>query len=208
MTVLCLKPVVLAFACIAVMPCISAPSVPTDPNQASDAAELTSLGGAAGRGAEGSGSRSVDLLLQMQQRSAGISFNERVRGRDGGDSHMRPVATSTAAAETSKPQANQAPSVPTAPSGLFGSGATPMVTTQRNISVSPGFTIPSGTAQAGSVRGASVSSNGGGEPPNWLLWPRDLIEYVRENRATVIGGIAALCALSWVGTLLIARSRA
>jgi hypothetical protein len=38
-----------------------------------------------------------------------------------------------------------------------------------------------------------------------LLLPREIIEYVRENRGTVIGSLAALAGLMWVGALLLSR---
>ena len=46
-----------------------------------------------------------------------------------------------------------------------------------------------------------------GDPPKWLLLPREIIEYVRENRSTVVGSVLALVALLWLASLLFNRRK-
>lgn len=207
MSLLSVRPLLFICACVAATQCAASPSVPAAPIQAPDAAELAPLPSTSRRSAADSDSQSMELLVEMQQRNAGISFNERVRTGDARDVRMRPVATP---ALPEQPSAAGAPTaaVPTPPSGLFGSGATPMVTEQRSATALSRPAAPTGSTYGDGNRSSAFGSSGrGAEPPRWLLVPRDVIEYVRDNRATVVGSVVALFGLMWVGSLMFARSR-
>lgn len=154
-----------------------------------------------------SGSRTIDLLIDMQQRSAGLQFNERkLPGR--GEIKPRQASTPDVAAvpglSTAGVTAARAEMPPPSPSGLFGSGATPMVQTARTASVEPRG-VPGMEPAAPRRAGQSTS----GEPlPRWLMLPRELIEYVRENRWSVLGSVAGGLLLIWGLSALFSRAAA
>ena len=149
----------------------------------------------------------MELLVEMQQRNAGISFDERTRAVDTRDVRMRPVTTPALPEQPSAP-GTPAAAVATPPSGLFGSGATPTVTEQRNATVSSRPAAPIGSAYGDGNRSSAFGSSSPGTTPlSWLLVPRDIIEYVRDNRAMVVGSVVALLGLMWVGSVMFARSR-
>lgn len=144
------------------------------------------------------GSRAVDLLIQMQTRSAGLEFNERKPLSDSREMRLRPVAPpdpkSTGAAENG---------VSSNASGLFGSGATPAVQSSR---VSGGETRIDGGAAPGNVS-RSPTAAGPAEPPLWMLLPREVVEYVRDNRGFVLGSVSAFLVLLWGLSLAFSRRR-
>lgn len=152
------------------------------------------------------GSRTIDLLIDMQQRSAGLQFNERQRPSGAADikprtAHPAAPMRSTAAQPDPVPKA-EAP--PTPPSGLFGSGATPMVQAARTATTEP--SVMTGP-DAPPPRRPDASTNG--EPlPYWLLLPREVIEYVRENRWLVLSSVAGGLLLIWGISSLFARAAA
>lgn len=144
-------------------------------------------------------SRAVDLLIQMQTRSAGLEFNERKPASDSREVKLRlapPVDART-----------QAPvsTTTTNASGLFGTGATPAVQTHRPLSgearISSEVAAPATGARQSAAAGPS-------EPPLWMLLPREVIDYVRENRGFVLGSAAAALALLWAVSLAFSRHRA
>lgn len=147
------------------------------------------------------GSRTIDLLIDMQQRSAGLQFNERQRPVRSGEITPRTAVASTAEV-SAMPQApgRQAEVPPTPRSGLFGSGATPMVQTARAATVEPRV----GAGMDVAPRRPGVTSNG--EPlPRWLLLPREIVEYVRENRWLVLSSVGGGLLLIWGVSALFAR---
>ncbi len=156
---------------------------------------------------DSSGSRTIDLLIDMQQRSAGLQFNERQRPTSQGDikPKVASVATATAPGVTTPPaRSPRAEAPPTPPSGLFGSGATPMVQSARAATVQPG---DASAAFSAPPRRPGVSSNG--EPlPRWLMLPREIIEYVRENRWLVLSSVGGGLLLIWGISSLFARAAA
>ena len=143
--------------------------------------------------------RTIDLLVEMQQPTAGIQFNERAPRRSTEEALARPAAA--APARPAAPAAIEAP--PTPPSGLFGSGATPTVQ-PRNVAAD----TPSRSAE---MPGRPSSSKPGSEAPpelkRWLAWPRQVIEYIRENRTWVAGTTATLLLLGWTASVMFNRRR-
>lgn len=147
------------------------------------------------RGADAAtGSRTIDLLIDMQQRSAGLQFNQRPPVAVSGDIKVRQAPATAARAELP----------PTAPSGLFGSGATPAVQSTRAATVER---RGGAGAESGSPRRAGATSSS--EPlPRWLMLLRELIEYVRENRWLVLGSVGGGLLLIWGVSALFARAAA
>lgn len=153
------------------------------------------------------GARTIDLLIDMQQRSAGLQFNERkLPARD----EIKPrqanasVAVAIPALTPTGASAARAEMPPLSPSGLFGSGATPMVQSARTATVEPRGTP--GIEPAVPRRAGAPAS---GEPlPRWLTLPRELIEYVRENRWLVLGSVAGGLLLIWGLSALFSRAAA
>ncbi|MDO9072764.1 MAG: hypothetical protein Q7U73_05825 [Rubrivivax sp.] len=151
------------------------------------------------------GSRTIDLLIEMQQRSAGLQFNERQRSTGAGDLKPRVAPAGTMPPLTAQAVSGPRADVPpTPPSGLFGSGVTPMVQAARTATVEPRGTVG---AEAAPSRRPGVSSSG--EPlPRWLLLPREVIEYVRENRWLVLSSVGGGLLLIWSISALFARAAA
>lgn len=186
---------------------VAAPTTP-DGNDTPDATESQVRLSPEGSGAAGgsTGSRTIDLLIDMQQRSAGLQFNERQLPAGSREARAR-ITQSTPAVQTAySPPASGARSdaPPTAPSGLFGSGATPMVQAARVATVDtrgPPVLDPAPQRRAGFLRD--------GEPmPRWLQLPREIIGYVRENRWTVLSSVACGLLLIWGISALFARAAA
>jgi hypothetical protein len=79
--------------------------------------------------------------------------------------------------------------------------------------------VQSGRPATGDHRGQEeVSSNGGairpgrgateaGPPPLWLLFPREVVEYVRENRGFVLTCVSGLLLLFWGCSVAFSRRR-
>jgi hypothetical protein len=186
---------------------VAAPTTP-DENETTEATEpqLRLLPEASDAAGGSTGSRTIDLLIDMQQRSAGLQFNERQQPAGSRDVRTR-VSQSAPAVQTpySPPASGAQSGVPPTPaSGLFGSGAVPMVQAARTASVdtrgAPGLD-PAPQRRAGTVRD--------GEPlPRWLLLPREIIEYVRENRWAVLSSVACGLLLIWGISALFARAAA
>ncbi len=145
-------------------------------------------------------SRAVDLLIEMQPRGAGLAFTDKARKRP------RPGDLGDRPAQPARPQhlATVAEAPPTSKAGLFGSGATPMVQARVATRSDPVTTAPD--AFASPRRGAG---SGSGEAlPGWLLLPREIIDYVRENRGFVLACVAASLAVFWAASILVSRRRA
>ena len=185
--------------------------VPT-PNATGPAAPVSVLeGGARKHGARGEAS-TIDMLVDMQQPSAGLQFNERQRAAEG---RARPVVP-----PLSLPQGLPAPSnnvggtparaeaPPVSAAGLFGTGATPQVQ-QPQAAARPAPPAAGLGDGATSTATRSVTSDPHSNPSlsRWLALPRELIEYVRENRGFVLGAVAAFLLAAWTGSLLVTRLR-
>lgn len=164
-----------------------------------NAAPLATMG--ARSAAATADSRTIDLLVEMQQPTAGIQFNERSARGTTGDVPARaaPPAPGSALSSARQPHAEMSA---TPPSGLFGSGATPTVQS-RSQSLSDSPSRDAGPARAGGRPSPDVPP----EVKRWLQWPREMVEYVRENRVAVVGGTAVLLVLAWAASLMFSRRR-
>jgi len=161
-------------------------------------APLSVTGGRAG--ARDSDSRTIDLLIEMQQPTAGLQFNERTSRSESAGSGLRSTL-STPGMPQAQPQRPRFEEVQTPPSGLFGSAATPAVQGRTpSVSDSPPRDGPSSRAVG---RPPSAPT----ELQRWLQWPREVIEYVRENRTFVVGCTALLLLMGWAGSVMFSRRR-
>lgn len=200
--------------CLLTAPCFAAPT--TDAPGTVDSTNSANTGLAAtpllgpnsartGAGAGNSDTRTIDLLVEMQQPTAGVQFNERA-GRDvSREASARklqasPGVVSPGQIPAQRPQ-DEMPQTP--PSGLFGSGATPAVQGRSSNVVDRPPSNDGVPARASGRSSPDVSP----ELKRWLLWPRELVDYVRENRAFVAGCAAALLLMGWTGSLMFGRRR-
>jgi hypothetical protein len=193
------RPVVALILAMPVLACVAAPT--TEAPAAIETQQVYPAPVGARAGAANSDTRTIDLLVEMQQPTAGIQFNERSARGAGGEQRARAAqsAPSVTQPPVQRPQV-EAPLTP--PSGLFGSGATPAVQARtQNISDSSSRDV------APSRAAARPSSDVPPELKRWLQWPREFIEYVRENRAAVIGGTALVLVLGWSASLMFSRRR-
>lgn len=151
------------------------------------------------------GTRTVDLLIELQSRRVGLEFNERPRPLPdrGTRSGLLPAVPPKKGEET--------PSPSNPGSGLFGVGATPMVASPK-----PGASTGDGPWKTGSAGGGdppppsrSHPSGGSGSSEEGAArlppWPRELIRFVRDHREWVIGGAIALLATMWGGSMALGR---
>ena len=157
----------------------------------------TGIGTSARPGNQSSDTRTIDLLVEMQQPTAGIQFNERASRNTGREGLAR---TPPEVRSTHQPQF-EAP--PTPPSGLFGSGATPAVQARAQHAVDR---PPSANATLARASGRP-SSDAPPELKRWLHWPHEAIGYVRENRSFVVGCTAMLLLMAWTGSMMFSRRR-
>ena len=187
----------LSMICALPLTSVAAPSTEAPTTVEPNAANDLPLAAAARTGERNSDTRTIDLLVEMQKPSAGIQFNERA-GRN---------PAREGVARTPQPtQAVQGPQIeapPTPPSGLFGSGATPAVQA-RTQNIVERSSVSDGMPSRASGR---PSSDLPPEVKRWLQGPREVIEYVRENRGFVIGCTAVLLLLAWAGSMIFSRSR-
>jgi len=149
-------------------------------------------------GARDSDSRTIDLLVEMQQPTAGVQFNERTPRSGSAGPGVR--STLSAPLPQTQPQRPQFEVAQTPPSGLFGSAATPAVQ-GRSPSVSDSR---DGLSARAAGRPSSAAPT---ELQRWLQLPREIIEYVRENRTLVAGCTALLLLVGWTGSLMSSRRR-
>jgi len=167
-------------------------------NQATPA-PLSVTGGRAG--ARDSDSRTIDLLVEMQQPTAGVQFNERTSRNGSAGAGLRSTL-STPGMPQAQPQRPQVEEVQTPPSGLFGSAAMPAVQGRTpSVSDSP----PRDGLSSRTV--GRPSSAAPTELQRWLQLPREVIEYVRENRTFVVGCTALLLLMGWAGSMMFSRRR-
>lgn len=158
-------------------------------------------------------SNTIDLLIDMQQRNAGVQFNAR-SGRLAADAATRPQAQPAltqappplampSALPSSSPARDSVPPREPAPSGLFGSGITPEVQTARATRVDAAAT--GATPDVAPPQRSAMAPQG--DPlPAWLLLPRDIIQYVRDNRGFVLGSTAVGLLFVWGVSLLFSRA--
>lgn len=135
----------------------------------------------------------IELLIEMQPRSAGLVFNERARSRD------KPVPSAAVGPER---DSTTHPSRPANDrGGLFGAGAVPAVSRGNSSSETDYRSIGTGR----SVTDRADRSAADGQRRAALL-PAEIIELVRDNREWVIAGAVALLSLLWVGSVALGRA--
>ena len=154
------------------------------------------IGTSARPGNQSSDTRTIDLLVGMQQPIAGIQFNERASRNTGREGLAR---TPPEVRSTHQPQI-EAPITP--PSGLFGSGAPAVQVPAQQVVDRPS----SGDATLARASGRP-SSDVPPELKRWLQWPHAAIAFVRKNRGFVVGGAAMLLLMAWTGSMMFSRRR-
>jgi hypothetical protein len=174
-----------------------------------------------------SGSRTVDILIEMQDKSAGLDFNASATGTvsegqaaGGGAGRRAAGALAPAPVPGLAPgliPAAPAPVVPAAVTtsatpqgGLFGSGAVPMVATTQPAGVSPPPAADAGSVGRESTPVGAYRGNPGfrsmeGPGERGLL--QKLLGWIRDNRAMVAGGALLMLALVWGTSVAVARQQ-
>lgn len=193
---------VLSLSLLMVAPVLAAPTTETPVVQtpqtvrtAPAAAEVRQHG----KATEGD-ARTIDLLLQAQQPSAGLQFNERKGSSESSEGRARTTSLPNAVPASAErtPRTETLPQTPQ--SGLFGAGATPQVQNSRPMPT------PTTSSDESSARRAS-SGPSGTELARWFMLPREVIDYLRENRGFVLGCVAGVLLLAWSGSLMFSRRR-
>lgn len=198
------RPVMLTVGCFFSLASLAAPTTEAPGALETSPANAAPLGAAATRpGTRNSDTRTLDLLVDMQQPTAGLQFNERSGRSAARDVTARPAQTQPLTQAQMPAQRPQAEAPLTPPSGLFGSGATPAVQA-RTQNVMERSTSSDAIPARGSGR---PSADVPPEVKRWLQWPRDVVDYVRENRAFVAGCAAMLLVMAWTGSMMFSRRR-
>lgn len=168
----------------------SAPVGTDDPSPAAAAATGLAAGGIDAAPATVPGTaQTVDLLIQMQPRTAGAEFDERTRKA------VRPIDAGA------RPVVPAAATMP--PSALFGAGADPAAARGLDASAAPGGPAPTvRTAGMPSPRAPAVAVDDGKIP-----LPAELVRFVREHREQVVIGSVLLLALVWGGSIVRSNRR-
>jgi hypothetical protein len=198
------RQLLLTVGCLLSLASLAAPTTEAPGALETSPASAVPLGAAGTRpSARNSDTRTIDLLVEMQQPTAGLQFNERAGRSTSRDVATRPAQALTQTQTQTPAQQPQAEAPLTPPSGLFGSGATPAVQARTQNLVDR-----SSSSDAMPARHSGRSSPD--VPPEvkrWLLWPREIVEYVRENRAWVVGCTAMLLVMAWTGSMMFSRRR-
>ena len=151
-------------------------------------------------------SRSLDLLIEMQGKAAGLDFSQSTRAIDRSARALPP---------TGSPDLRQTPlpsSAGNSSSGLFGSGAAPAVVTKGHAGGGSEWRPAAGRASLtpGGAAGDHVDSARSGvdqvREPLWQL-PRVAIRWMRDNRLLVVAAAVALLALLWGTTFAFSPRR-
>lgn len=226
----------LAAACLAGAGAWAAPVAPSGTAELEEELPAAAPGRTLPRPNLGEGaawSRTVDVLIDMQDRSTGLNFNSTARspGREAqalatGNSRLGAGALSAPRAQgfspglipaaAPQPMSNSSrdADAPTPQGGLFGMGAVPTAVPREPLTgagASPAAQARSlrdgDAAPAGGYRsspGAGLRSlDGPGEPG--LL--QTLLAWVRENRALVAGGALVLLVLVWGTTVAVSQQQ-
>ncbi len=183
----------------------AAPVAPADEGDVPDQSAAAAIGRATqkpGAAESAGGARAVDLLIELQSKTAGLDFNE--RARENGTA-ARPGATLPAL----NPPAAGGVGGPQTAGGLFGSGAVPMAppkessTREGDWRTSTRTASPSYASDTRTERDGSGGGGGGGR----VSLPREVIQWVRDNRAMVVGGALFVLAALWGTSLAVSRRR-
>ena len=156
-----------------------------------------STGAIPARAAEPGKKETLDLLIEMQPKTPGLTFNERSRGERVAPS----VPVGAARAEPAQPGDAAAATPPVTASGLFGSGAVDPAAAGRTetravTNDSPAPWQGPAPAAAGTATGARSGASGGDSPPVFAF-TRAFVNYVRENREWFISGAVGALIMMW-----------
>jgi len=183
---------------------VAAPVAPdaADMPQQPAASALVRPSERAGTVESANGSRSVDLLIELQNKTAGLDFNE--RARENGNT-ARSAALPVAGATAATPAVSATPNA-----GLFGSGAVPMPPPRETSAKESDFhqvQSRSNESSSGYQPGKDNAQNDDGAGGGRVSLPREVIRWVRENRGMVAGGaLLALVAL-WGTSVAVTQRR-
>lgn len=180
----------------------AAPVAPADAADVPDQSATAAMSRATERSgaAESAGtSRSVELLIELQSKTAGLDFSERARENGTATKPGLAPGGPAAPAVAGVGAANNA-------AGLFGSGAVPMPVAKETTSRESDWrgsahSNSSGSATQDSSRGDTAG--GGGR----LTLPREIIQWVRDNRGTVVIGALAVLLVLWGTSIAFSQRR-
>jgi hypothetical protein len=150
-------------------------------------------------------SKTVDLLIDLQPRTAGLAF----------DARPRPVQRPMRLGDGERIVLGQPAPIPSA-GVLFGVGATPLPTGRgvAGANVEPSRNGAGGLGPGGGSAGTALNrpspsllADEAHGLQRWLRLPLEAIGYVRENRGFVLGLSVGLLALLGVATKVLARRR-
>lgn len=142
------------------------------------------------------GTKTLDLLIQLQPRSAGFEFQD------------RPTKSSAVPSPPSQPRerlgGRTANAEAGSPGGLFGAGAVQsQVTRQPEVRGGQAWQ-PAATSRAGGPPDSVDSSEAA---PLWRMLPREVIIFIRDNREWLVAGIVLTLGLIWTLSAAFARRR-
>lgn len=147
-------------------------------------------------------SHTVDMLIELQSKSAGLDFRERAR------ENGAPPRSIVTPGGVGAPVPGAAPAMQSQ-GGLFGSAAVPTPVARDTGNRDSDWRGSTRSVSSGSVEQAhetnrdEAASNARG----LLKWPREVILWVRENRSLAVGGTLLLLALLWVGSLVMSHRK-
>lgn len=144
--------------------------------------------------------RSVEMLLDMQGKSAGLDFSAGSRALD-----------KSAHSEGTGAAREGVGSVATTPErdprgGLFGSGATPIPPVRAGADPAAAWRPAEGNGTGDPARASGVGAQG----TQWdqrVIFPSALVAWVRENRGAVVASAIGLLALLWGGSIAMGQRR-
>lgn len=161
--------------------------------------ETSSAGALPARAAEAGKKETLDLLIEMQPKTPGLTFNERSRA----ERVSLPTPGNGARSEPAQSGEPAAAKAPVTASGLFGSGAVDPAATGRTDTRSASTENGSNwqpPAHAGAAAQGTARPGAGGQTsdaPPVFAFTRALVIYVRENREWFISGAVAALLLMW-----------
>lgn len=152
-----------------------------------------------------SGSRTVDMLIELQGKQVGLSFTAEERAA----ARTEPLAPKSDAAGRQA----QVPGATVNRAGLFGSGAIPVAQPRES---------PQAGAREGEWRNGPAEPAAAGPAPNpsqrayeagrshgdeRLSLPRTVVAWIRENRSIVIGGALVILVAVGAASMGVAQRR-
>jgi hypothetical protein len=135
------------------------------------------------------GSQSMDLLMQMQPRSAGAEYDERSR---------KAAQPLDAGARVERPALPPLPS----PAGLLGAGMDPAAAS-GGVEAAAVRPLAGDRAAAGAPRHSPPDAGDDGK----IRLPVGFVRFLREHREQVVVGSVLVLALVWGGSIVRANRR-